>query len=102
LKNATQFVAIVFAVPVKLAGTPEPEPAAEVAAGAEVAEVAAGAEVVAAAEEEELDELPPLLHAVAVSARHATPAAHATSDLSLVRRMFMGRSPPGSWLNVGY
>ena len=80
LKNSTQFVAIVFAVPVRLAGTPEGVPPAaadvEVAAGAEV--VAAGAEVAAGADEDDEDELDELLlHAAAVSVRQATPAAQA-------------------------
>ena len=91
LKNVTQFVAIVLAVPVRLAGTPEDEPVdepVEVAAG-----VVAAAEVVAAGAEDEaagadVDELDELLHAAAVSARQATPAA-ATSDCHLERRIFI-------------
>jgi hypothetical protein len=88
LKNSTQFVAIVLAVPVRPAGTPEDEPADEpdeladaVAAGAEV--VAAGAEVVAAADEDEDEPDELLLHAAAVSVRQATPAAHATTERHL-------------------
>jgi hypothetical protein len=86
LKNVTQFVAIVFAVPVRPAGTPGAEPVA-LAAGEAAAEAdTAGAEVVAGADED--GELGELLHAAAVSARQATPAA-ATSDCHLDRRIFI-------------
>ena len=91
MKNVTQFVAIVFAVPERVAGTPEDEPVDEpvgVAAG-----VVAAAEVVAAGAEDEAagvdeDELDELLHAAAESARQATPAA-TTSDCHLDRRIFI-------------
>ena len=90
LKNATQFSATVSASPVRPAGTPEDEPAAELAdaeaAGAELAGADdAAAELLAGADEDELDEL--LLQAAAVSVRQATPAAHATTDCHLDRRM---------------
>jgi hypothetical protein len=95
LKNATQFSATVFASPVRPAGTPEDDPPADEladaeAAGAEVAGAdVAGAELLAgaddAAAEDELDEL--LLQAAAVSVRQATPAAHATTDCHLDRRI---------------
>jgi hypothetical protein len=90
LKNATQLVAIVFAVPVRLAGTPEDEPVEPPVALAEAAgaEDAAGAEVVVAAGGGVEDVLDELLHAAAVSARQATPAA-ATSDCHLDRRIFI-------------
>ena len=81
LKNVTQFVAIVFAVPVRPAGMPGAGLVA-LAAG----EAAAEAEGVAGADED--DELGELLHAAAVSARQATPAA-ATSDCHLDRRIFI-------------
>jgi hypothetical protein len=97
LKNATQFVAIVFAVPVRPAGTPEDEPV-PLAADEAAAEADAGAEVVAGADEDELDEL---LHAAAVSARQATPAA-ATSDCHLDRRIFIRSRPPLRRLGAGY
>jgi len=91
LKNATQFSATVSASPVRPAGTPEDEPAAELAdaeaAGAELAgaDVAAAELLAGADDEDELDEL--LLQAAAVSVRQATPAAHATTDCHLDRRM---------------
>jgi hypothetical protein len=86
LKNVTQFVAIVFAVPVRPAGTPGAGLVA-LAVGEAAAEAdAAEADVVAGADKD--DEVDGLLHAAAVSARQATPAA-ATSDCHLDRRIFI-------------
>jgi hypothetical protein len=95
LKNVTQFVAIVFAVPVRLAGTPDDDPADELddVAGAEAGAagvVAAGAEVAAG------DELE-LLHAA--SARQLTATAARRSDPTL-DRVFIERRPPEGWLSA--
>jgi len=99
LKNVTQFVAIVFAVPVKLAGTPDDEPAGELddvaeaeAAGVVAAGVVAAAEVAAGGELELA-----LLHAA--SARQLTAAAAMRSDPTL-DRIFIERRPPESWLSA--
>ena len=91
LKNSTQFVAIVFAVPVRLAGmlgAELPAPAAEVAEVAEEEGLAAAEVVVADADGADEDELDELLHAAAESARQATPAA-TTNDCHLDRRIFI-------------
>ncbi|HTU75687.1 MAG TPA: hypothetical protein VMG38_19400 [Trebonia sp.] len=104
LKKVTQFVAIVFAVPVRLAGMPGDEPADELddvadteaagtagalagdgPVGAEVAGVGAGA-----------DE-PELLHAA--SARQLRAAAAMRSDPTL-DRVFIERRPPEGWLRA--
>jgi hypothetical protein len=84
LKNVTQFVAMVFAAPVRPAGTPEDEPADELddEAGAEAdggAEVATGADVA-----EVVDELEPELPHAA-STRQPTAATARRSDLTLER-----------------
>lgn len=101
LKKVTQFVAIVFAVPVRLAGTPDEEAADELddvagaeaeAEAAEVVAVVAGAEVAGA---DEL-ELPPL-HAA--SARLAAAAAMRSDPL--LNRVFIERRPPEGGLSGG-
>jgi hypothetical protein len=100
LKKVTQFVAIVFAVPVRLAGTPDEEAAdelddvadAEAEAEAEAAEVVAGAEVAGA----DALELPPL-HAA--SARLAAVAAMRSDPL--LNRVFIERRPPEGGLSGG-
>jgi hypothetical protein len=98
LKKVTQFVAIVFAVPVRLAGTPDEEAAdelddvADAEAEAEAAEVVAGAEVAGA----DALELPPL-HAA--SARLAAVAAMRSDPL--LNRVFIERRPPEGGLSGG-
>ncbi|HUN37313.1 MAG TPA: hypothetical protein VMU95_35385 [Trebonia sp.] len=101
LKNVTQFVAIVFAVPVRLAGTPDEDPADELDADTEADAEAAGvvaAGVVAGAEVAVVDELElELLHAA--SARQLTAATAMRSDPTL-DRVFIERMPPEGWLSA--
>jgi hypothetical protein len=92
LKNVTQFVAIVFAVPVRVDGTPDDEPVAELDVDADAAGVVATAEVAAGGELELA-----LLHAA--SARQLTAAAAMRSDPTL-DRVFIERRPPEGWLSA--